>query len=249
MRCFYCETNAANPGRDLDPDRVNPNLREAHRLLWSKALPGDEVLELSALSWSDYLTVVSTDDGWSVGSDNFATMHRNALPTFAGALDGVRDGHLCQLCTIGGYIVFPNRIRQQRPPTINETARPWSINQARGMERHRIADRFDLTLEAIRLSYDGHVHRHENPIGDVLEAYQWWFELFGKGADGFQAYAGFFFLDPWLDNHGRVNPLGSLSLAFEQALPRDAAAYREYITAQIALVGVRNELIQRSIAA
>ena len=67
----------------------------------------------------------------------------------------------------------------------------------------------------------GIVHRNENPIGDVLEAYRWWFELFGKGADGFKVYVDFFFLTPMLDEHGRVKPFGSLALVFDHALPRD----------------------------
>lgn len=246
FRCFYCETKAAYPGRSKDPDGVNPHLRDAHRLLWSKAPRGGEVLGLSALKWSDYLKVVSTDDGWTLGSDNFATIHYNALRTFAEALDGVTDGHLCQFCTIGGYIVFPNQLAQQRPTTTNRTARRWTINQARGMEG-RISDRFDLTLEAIRLFYEGIVHRNENPIGDVLEAYRWWFELFGKGADGFKAYADFFFLTPMLDEHVRVKPIGSLALVFDHALPKDdETAYRDYVADQLDFVSRRNELIQRS---
>lgn len=60
----------------------------------------------------------------------------------------------CEFCTIGGYIVFPNQLAQQRPVGSNATVRRWSLNQARGMER-RISDRFDLTLETIRLFYAG----------------------------------------------------------------------------------------------
>ena len=75
FRCFYCETKAAYPGRNLDPDKVNPDLRDAHRLLWSKAPLGGGVLGLSALRWSDYLKVVSSDDGWTLGSDQCAAMH------------------------------------------------------------------------------------------------------------------------------------------------------------------------------
>lgn len=246
LRCFNCETKAAHPGRDKDPDGVNPHLREAHRLLWSKAPRDGQVIGLSASRWSDYLRVTSTDDGWTLGSDNFATIHFNALRGFADALDGAVDGHLCQLCTIGGYIVFPNQLAQQRPTITNRTARRWSINQDRGMDG-RISDRFDLTLEAIRLFYEGIVHRDENPIGDVLEAYRWWFDLFGRGADGFLAYADFFFLTPMLDDSGRVKPFGSLALAFDHALPRDdEAAYRAYIGDQLAFVGRRNEILQRS---
>lgn len=245
LRCFYCETRVAHPERDKDPDDVNPDLRESHRLLWSKAL-GGEVLGLTAQRWSDYLTVVSTGDGWTLGSDNFATIHYNALRTFAEALDGVSDGHLCQFCTIGGYIVFPNQLAQQQSITTNRTARRWTINQARGMEG-RISDRFDLTLEAIRLFYEGIVHRDDNPIGDVLEAYRWWFDLFGQGTEGFVAYADFFFLTPMLDDHCQVQPFGSLTLAFDHPLPKDdEAAYRDYVAGQRDFVRRRNELIQTS---
>jgi hypothetical protein len=231
----------------LDPDKVNPDLRDAHRLLWGKAPRGGAVLGLSALRWSDYLKVVSTADDWTLGSDHFAAIHYNALRTLAEGLDGLTDGHLCQFCTIGGYIVFPNQLAQQRPTTINRTARHWSINQARGMDG-RISDRFDLTLEAIRLFYEGIVHRDENPIGDVLEAYRWWFELFGRGADGFEAYADFFFLNPMLDEHRRVKPFGSLPLVFDHALPKDdETAYRGYVADQLDFVSRRNELIRRSI--
>ena len=112
-------------------------------------------------------------------------------------------------CTIGGYIVFPNGIAQQGPTSVNGSVRRWTLNQARGMES-RISDRFDLTLEAIRMFYSGAVHRSENPIGDVLEAYRWWFDLFGQGTEGFLAYADFFFLTPMLDSRGRVKPFGPL---------------------------------------
>ena len=244
LRCFLCETRLAYPGRDKDPDGVNVQLRASHRLLWSKALPGGQVLELSALKWSDYLIVVSLPGGWTVGSDNFAVTHANALPTLSRGLDRFADAHLCELCAIGGYIVFPNQRAQQLPTSANEAARRWSVNQARGMER-RISDRFDLTLEAIRLFYQGIVQRSQNPIGDVLEAYRWWFDLFGKGADGFLEFADFFFLTPMLDGEGRVRAFGPLGLAFDRALPKgDEAAYRAYIADQLAFVRRRNELIQ-----
>ena len=107
-------------------------------------------------------------------------------------LDGFAEGHLCAFCTIGGYIVFPNGLAQQSPTQVNQDARRWTVNQARGMDR-RIADRFDLTLVAISMSYAGTVDRELNPIGDVLEAYRWWFDFFGQGRDGFRNYADFFF--------------------------------------------------------
>lgn len=242
LRCFYCETRRAYPQRDVDPDARNDQLRESHRLLWSKPLAGGPDLELSGRRWSDYLKVESLPGHWSVGSDNFATTHANALPTLSAGLDSFTDGHLCALCTIGGYIVFPNVIAQQLPNSTNLAARRWSVNQARGMEA-RISDRFDLTLEAIRLFYQGAVLRTENPIGDVLEAYRWWFDLFGKGAEGFHRFADFFFLTPILDTEEQVKSFGGLGLAFDRALPKDETAYGAYVADQVAFVTMRNELI------
>lgn len=85
-----------------------------------------------------------------------------------------------------------------------------------------------------------------NPIGDVLEAYRWWFELFGQGSAGFLAYAHYFYLTPLLDDQGRVKPFEPLTLAFEHALPKnDETAYRAYIAGQLDFVRRRNELIQQ----
>lgn len=243
LRCFFCETGSTYPDQDKDPDAFSSQLREAHQLLWTKPLPNGQFLELSALLWADYLRVASLPGNWTVGSDLIATIHANAMPTDSRGLDGFVNGHVCEFCTIGGYIVFPNQLAQQLPTQANPAARRWSINQARGMER-RISDQFDLTLEAIRLLFEGAVDLVENPIGDVLEAYRWWFDLFGHGADGFLAYADFFFLTPMLDTHGRVKPFEPLTLAFEDALPRnDAIAYRAYMAAQRDFVRKRNSLI------
>lgn len=169
-RCFACETASARPGRGGDPDKYNADLRESHCLLWSKPLPDGWPLELET-DHSGYLKIVSLPGRRTLGSDNFATTHANALPTLARGLDGFAQGHLCAFCTIGGYTVFPNGLAQQLPVRVNGGVRRWTVNQARGMDR-RIADRFDLTIKAISLFYAGIVERALNPIGDVLEAYR-----------------------------------------------------------------------------
>jgi hypothetical protein len=242
-RCFACETASAYPGRDNDPDAYSSELRDSHQRLWTKPLPDGRSLEVSARLWADYLRVTSLPGDWTLGSDIIATIHPKAMPVDSQELQGFGNGHVCEFCTIGGYIVFPNRIAQQVPPQPNPAVRRWSINQSRGMDG-RISDRFDLTLEAIRLLYEGTVDLPQNPIGDVLGAYSWWFDLFGYGIEGFLAYAEFFFLTPLLDPQGRVKPFAPLTLTFDDALPRnDATAYRAYMAAQRDFVVRRNELI------
>jgi hypothetical protein len=51
LRCFLCESNARYPVRDIDPDTVNPDLREAHRRLWSKPIRADAELRKGARWW------------------------------------------------------------------------------------------------------------------------------------------------------------------------------------------------------
>ncbi len=246
-RCFYCETPRAGAGRkrDADPDSWHKDLRESHRILWSRPFPSGDAWSFAPVPrW--YLKNAepraNEPTQWSIGSDNFATTHTNALPKMASTIPDYEMGHLHDFCTIGGYIVFPNGIAQTR--TTQVKPRKWSINQARGMER-RISDRFDLTLDAIRLYFVRITTRDANPIGDVLDAYGWFFDSFGKGAEGFQAYVDYFFLNPMVTD-GRVVPMYGDALDFGDALPRRSqSAYNDYIAAQRTAVSDRNELITR----
>jgi hypothetical protein len=91
-----------------------------------------------------------------------------------------------RLYDMGGLILFPGY----------QVGRLWTINQAKGCTRARIADRLDLTLECIRLYYellrvggipttalpDG--YDRTNPLGPVLHRYRRFFELF-RSFDGY----------------------------------------------------------------
>lgn len=244
-RCFLCETPSTGAGRQRDPDSWHKGLRESHRILWSRPLPSGDAWSFKPMrGW--YLKNSESrghePSPWSVGSDNFATTHTNALPNMAAAIPGYENGHVHDLCTIGGYIVFPNGLAQAR--ATQARARKWTLNQAKGCEG-RISDRFDLTLEAIRLYFAGITARYANPLGDVLDAYGWFFDPFGRGAEGFQAYVSYFFLDPMV-SAGRVVPTYGHALDFCDALPRRSqSGYYDYIKAQRAAVIARNELIAR----
>lgn len=245
FRCFYCETPNTASGRDNDPDSWHKGLRESHRFLWSRPLPNGHSWSFAPVrGW--YLKneepLASEPSEWSIGSDNFATTHTNAMPDMAAAIPGYESRHLHEFCTIGGYIVFPNGLAQTRATDVKP--RRLNINQAKGWEK-RIFDRFDLTLEAIRLYFSGITTRDANPIGDVLDAYGWFFDAFGKGADGFQAYVDYGFLNPMVSD-GHVVPLLGDTLDFGNARPdRSESDYYDYIAAQRAAVSDRNKLITR----
>ena len=98
-----------------------------------------------------------------------------------------------RLLSMGGLILFPGL----------QVNRAWTINQAKGCTRVRIADRLDLTLECIRLYYEFLQDRPEqgstlpadydrtNPLGSVLHRYRWFFDIF----ESFDGYVDFWLLD------------------------------------------------------
>jgi len=87
--------------------------------------------------------------------------------------------------TIGAYIIFPN----------NRIDGYHTINQARGVNS-LIDDRFDLTLECIRLFYLG----QKSPLYDTLLRYNNFFDLF----DNFIGYIHFFLLEDLIDENKKI---------------------------------------------
>lgn len=87
--------------------------------------------------------------------------------------------------TIGSYIIFPKNQIDNKP----------TINTIRGMSS-KIKNRFDLTLECIRLYYLG----QESPLYDHLTRYHSFFDLFVD----FKGYVDFFLLQDLLDEQYRI---------------------------------------------
>jgi hypothetical protein len=87
--------------------------------------------------------------------------------------------------TIGAYTLFPNKRVDGK----------HTINQARGVNSF-IDDRFDLTLECIRLFYIG----QQNPIYDTFLRYKDFFDLF----ENFNGYINFFLLNDLIDDNGKI---------------------------------------------
>ena len=82
--------------------------------------------------------------------------------------------------TIGSYTIFPNKKIDGK----------HTINQARGINKF-IDDRFDLTLECIRLFYIGQT----SPLYNTLLRYKEFFDLF----ENFIGYVHYFLLDDLID--------------------------------------------------
>jgi hypothetical protein len=125
--------------------------------------------------------------------------------------------------TIGARILFPGN-RVDKKPT---------INVARGFNA-QIGDRFDLTLECIRLHY----LRQASPLAATLDRYADFFGLFGS----FEGYVDFFLLDD-LVHDGRVKFYLPFDGEFGSVLPNTVDEYNEYMENTMGFVTARNRCI------
>lgn len=179
---FYSDSNGG------DPDLKSPTLRKYHKILWSKPLPNGDIWKLDTFPASDYLTFKSPQGAFSLGSDAIVHSYKNQVRKQwliqqmpSEVVDELRDLG----STIGGYMLFPNK-------KINNL---FTINQARGVNKY-IDDRFDLTLECIRLYYQ----KQTSPLYDTFLRYNHYFDLFKT----FQGYVDFFLLNDIVDSQYRV---------------------------------------------
>jgi hypothetical protein len=215
--------------RGYDPDSHSPTLRLYHRLLWSKPLPGGASFDLSDKTPGKYLHHCSSLGEFFLSSDS-------VIPTFTKWQklrliteqfpEQENEAFLTIAYTIGGMMIFPS----------NQIDRKPTINAARGLFRE-ISDRFDLTLECIRLHY----LNMDSPLASTLLRYADFFALF----DDFRGYASFFLLDDLVTNHDGVKffmPFDDFRPPF---VPQDVDSYKEYRRRSIDFVEARNHRIKQ----
>ena len=166
-----------------DPDSHSATLRSYHRYLWSKLLPNGKELLLD-----EWLNNTSDACNFLFSSDSISNSLRGQKDyqymIFQIDQDIVED-FVSAGSTIGGYIIFPKRRIDGK----------MSINQERGINS-RICDRFDLTLECIRLYYLG----KDSPLYECFKRYHEFFDLFVD----FKGYVDFFLLQDLVDGNYKV---------------------------------------------
>ncbi|HOF21271.1 MAG TPA: hypothetical protein PLO24_08455 [Bacteroidales bacterium] len=179
--------NVYSDAKSGDPDSTSPTLRSYHKLLWSKQLPNGEYFELTDKKRGAYLFHKSRLGEYYLGSDAITHSYRNhkrkiwltrQIPNEVEELFDTGS-------TIGAYTLFPNKRVDGK----------HTINQARGVNSF-IDDRFDLTLECIRLFYIG----QQNPLYDTFLRYKDFFDLF----ENFNGYINFFLLNDLIDDNGKI---------------------------------------------
>jgi hypothetical protein len=163
-------------GKDIDA--YSPTLKQFHKTLWNKPLPGGAQFELSDKHPKTYLHHRSELGEFSLSSDLIGITYRG-IKKVSSVVDKFASEEIeafyHQCCTIGAFIIFPsNRINMK-----------MTINGARGCSS-RIGDRFDLTLECIRRHFAG----EKSPLDETLERYSSFFDLF----ESFEGYVDFFLL-------------------------------------------------------
>jgi len=179
--------NVHSDARGGDPDITSPTLRLYHKILWSKPLPNGERFELTNKKSGAYLYHKSKIGEFYLGSDAITHSYRHHKKK-EWLIQQIQDevNELFETgSTIGSFTIFPNKKIDGK----------HTINQARGVNSF-IDDRFDLTLECIRLFYMG----QDSPLYDTLLRYKNFFELFGN----FAGYINFFLLNDLIDENQKV---------------------------------------------
>ena len=212
-----------------DPDSHSPTLKNYHKLLWSKALPNGEIFTLTDTDSNSYLTYISAQEKISLSSDSISNSYRDkkALSSIVQDLSKEVEEFRNLGSTIGGYILFPNKKIDGK----------MTINGARGFNQ-KIADRFDLTLECIRLHYLG----MSNPLQEVLTQNTAFFKLF----ESFAGYVDFFLLQDLVDvNYESIYFFTPIKQMFESSpLPANKEEYLQYMKSSTSFTAKRNERIK-----
>ncbi len=212
-----------------DPDTYSKTLRRYHKQLWSKSLPSGEPFELDDRKPGSYLYHRSALGEFWLASDAVIPTFRWHPRIQSLIAPDVVSAFNALSYTIGGMMVFPG----------NQVERKWTLNQARGCTR-AIGDRFDLTLECIRLHYAGGT----SPLSGVLARYSTFFGLFQT----FQGYVDFFLLQDLVTPDGTSVRIAPPFDGFRGSpIPATAEEYESYRSAAVAFVEARNRRISQSL--
>jgi len=223
---FNVYSDATGP----DPDSSSPTLKKYHKLLWNKSLPNGKVFTLGDETTETYLSFRSAERVINLSSDSISNSYRDKkkLSEILKDLSTEVEDFLNIGSTLGGYILFPSKKIDGK----------MTINGARGFN-DKIADRFDLTLECIRLHY----MNKENPLNEVLTQNASFFELFGS----FTGYVDFFLLqDLVTDNYESIKFFTKFEQLFTASpLPESKDEYLQYMKSSTSFTAKRNERIKQ----
>ena len=220
------DTRSDSNGKD--PDSASKTLRRYHKLLWNKSLPNGKLFSLDDKRSGCYLyhkselgefffssdAIVHTYFHWGITQHIIEQVPKDEMKYFYDLA-----------CTVGTYVLFPgNRINNKQ-----------TINQARGINKS-INDRFDLTLECIRMYYKNET----SPLHEVIKRYDDFFALFSD----FKGYCEFFLLQDLVnDDYTKVDFFLPFEGFVSNPIPRDLEEYTMYMRNNIDFIKKRNQRI------
>lgn len=209
-----------------DPDSKSRTLQEYHKILWSRELPNHETMELSCGSGPNYLTWKN----FRFGSDSIFVSFRykkckellvqvsQSVPNYRSLIEDFL--HLAD--TISGFVIFPKG--------------KHSINKARGCNP-LISDRWDWSLECIRLYYLG----EKSPLYETLLHNKYFFDLFVD----FKGYVEFFFLQDFVsEDYESVIMFDDKEVFRDTPRPQTPKEYVSWIKTQLLFNDRRKERIR-----
>jgi hypothetical protein len=226
---FDVEYDHRLDSKGKDPDSHSPTLKLQHQILWTKTLPNGALFELLPEP-GKYLVHKSELGEFHLSSDTISHSLRGQK-TMHSVIQKIPETELDEFASvgssIGGRILFPgNRIDGQA-----------TINAARGFNS-KINDRFDLTLECIKLHYKGQT----SPLSSVLSRYSDFFELFGS----FEGYVEFYLLQDLVSkNSSEIDFFLHHDPSFEGSpRPDSVERYMQYKANTIRFIQARNSRIK-----
>jgi hypothetical protein len=213
-----------------DPDSTSPTLRKYHKILWSKPLSNGKSFDLSDEKSGIYLYHKSELGEFFLGSDAITHSYKNQKRKswIVEQIPNEVDELFVVGSTIGAYIIFPN----------NRINGNHTINQARGVNS-LIDDRFDLTLECIRLFYLG----KKSPLYETFLRYKEFLGLFNN----FKGYVEFFLLQDLIDENGNIKFYLSFDNFKNPPLFFNIDEYLLYKKRVMTFIKLRNERIENCI--
>lgn len=215
------------PGED--PDSLSPTLHNYHQMLWSKHLPSGRRFDLQDARPKGYLRHRSELGEFFLSSDSVIPSFRKEQKMLAHVFERIPDEEQSVFLragyTIGGMMVFPS----------NRVDGKMTINGARGFTR-QIKDRFDLTVECIRLHYKC----ERSPLSETLSRYASFFDLF----ENFRGYINFFLLQDIVTADYSAVRFHAPFADFDQSpLPANLDAYVSYRRLATQFIDARNQRI------
>jgi len=211
-----------------DPDFASPTLRKFHKILWNKKLPNGDILRLSSELPNHYLLGKTKTNEISLSSDTICNSYskRKKMQPVLNPISSSVEQFRKDLYSVGGFLIFPSK----RIDGLN------TINQARGWIK-TIDDRFDLTLECIRLFY----LNLQSPLYPTLNRYRDFFSLFVD----FENYVKFFLLEDLVStDFNHVKFFIKQGTTFDgNALPKNMDDYFIFMTNAQSFLQSRNQRI------